>query len=77
MDLGMQDMVGYEPKELWFLTPLFWFTNHLEEGELADVDMEKASSMIIYIGWHNDDNGFNVAGLSSKPFQCASLECPS
>ena len=56
---------------------LFQFIDHLEEGELANVEMEEdTSSMMIHMGWHDEDNGFNVAGPSSQPFQCTSLECP-
>ena len=68
--------------------PLFQFTDHLEEEqiahiemledvELADVDMDNdASSMVIHMGWHDEDDGFNVAGLSNQPFRFASFEAP-
>ena len=68
--------------------PLFWFTDHLEEeqvahieiledGELVDIDMEDdASSMVVHMGWHNEDSGFNVVGPSNQPFQCTSFKCP-
>ena len=60
--------------------PLFQFTDHLEEeqiahiemledGELADTDMdEDASSMVVHMGWHDKDSGFNIAGPSNQPF---------
>ena len=49
----------------------------LEDSELADIDMDdNASSMIVHIGWHDADDGFNVAGLSNQPFQHASFEAP-
>ena len=58
---------------------LFWFIDYQEEGELADIDMdveEDAFSMIVYLGWHEEENGFNIAGPSSQPFQHTSLKCP-
>ena len=63
---------------------LFQFTDHLEEeqvahiemledGELADIDMDDdASFMVVHMGWHNEDNVFNVVGPFNQPFQFAS-----
>ena len=68
--------------------PLFWFTDYLEEEqiahiemledcELADIDMDNdASSMVIHTGWHDEDDGFNIAGPSNQPFQFASFKAP-
>ena len=68
--------------------PLFQFTDHLEEeqiahiemledSELADIDMDNnTSSMVIHTGWHNEDNGFNAVGPSNQSFQFASFEAP-
>ena len=68
--------------------PLFQFTDYLEEeqiaqiemledGELADIDMDDdASFMVVHTGWHNKDDGFNVAGPSNQPFQITSFKAP-
>ena len=57
--------------------PLFRFTDHLEEEQIIDIDMEEdTSSIITHTGWHEEDNGFNVTRLSSQPFQHTSLKCP-
>ena len=41
----------------------------LEDGELVDIDMDNDTfSMVVHMGWHDEDDGFNIAGPSNQPF---------